>query len=100
MKKMELIDKKKGKKNLWIELMDSMFIMVLCFATLLTAMLMSGKSSGELNYAIDFKTLGIVVTSLLVYLIYILYQSDKELKSMIKSLYCDKEATNIEIKEA
>lgn len=93
-------EKKKGKKNFWIELADSMFIMVLCFATLLTAMLMSGNTSGELSYAINFKTLGIVITSLFIYLIYILYQSDRELKSMIQSLYCDEEVITIEIKEA
>lgn len=93
-------EKKKGKKNLWVELADSMFIMVLCFATLLTAMLMSGNTSGELSYAINVKTLGIVIASLVVYLVYILYQSDKELKSMIQSLYCDEEVINIEIKGA
>lgn len=97
---MEHIEKKKGKKNLWIELADSMFIMVLCFATLLTAMLMSGNTSGELSYAINFKTLGIVITSLFVYLIYILYQSDKELKTMIQSLYSDEKTIGIEVKEA
>lgn len=97
---MEITEKQKGKKNFWIELMDSMFIMVLCFATLLTAMLMSGKSSGALNYGIDFKTLGIVIVSLGIYLAYILYQSDRELRSMIQNLYCDTETTDIEVKEA
>lgn len=97
---MELTEKQKEKKNFWIELMDSMFIMVLCFVTLLTAMLMSGKSGGALNYGIDFKTLGIVIVSLAIYLVYVLYQSDRELKAMIQNLYCDSEPTSIEVKGA
>jgi len=97
---MELIDKTKKKTNFWVELADSMFIMILCFATLLTAMLMSGNTGGELSYGINFKTLGVVITSLFVYLTYILFQSDKELKSMIHRLYSDIESTTTEIKEA
>lgn len=97
---MELTKKQKEKKNFWAELMDSMFIMVLCFATLLTAMLMSGKSDGTLNYGIDFKTLGIVFVSLMLYLAYVLYQSDRELKAMIHNLYCDSEPASKEVKGA
>ncbi|SCZ81011.1 hypothetical protein [Acidaminobacter hydrogenoformans] len=97
---MELTEKQKEKKNFWVELMDSMFIMVLCFATLLTAMLMSGKSDGALSYGVDFKTLGLVCVSLVIYLAYVLYQSDRELKSMIQNLYCDSETTSIEVKGA
>jgi hypothetical protein len=97
---MELTEKQTKKKNFWIELMDSMFIMVLCFVTLLTAMLMSGKSGGALNYGIDFKTLGTVIVSLAIYLVYILYQSDRELKVMIRNLYCDSDSASAEAKEA
>ncbi|MBK5261703.1 MAG: hypothetical protein JJE17_03905 [Peptostreptococcaceae bacterium] len=97
---MDVTEKNKKKKSLWGELMDSIFIMILCFATLLTAMLMASKLDREMNYVIDFKTLGVVVAGLVTYLVYVLYNSDKELKEMIHQLYQDKDVTDIEKKEA
>lgn len=96
----DVTEKNKKKKSLWGELMDSIFIMILCFATLLTAMLMASKLDREMNYVIDFKTLGVVVAGLVTYLVYVLYNSDKELKEMIHQLYQDKDVTDIEKKEA
>lgn len=75
------------KKNMLVELMDSMFIMVLCFATLLTAMLITSNFSEKLSYVINAKTLGAVVAGLICYLMYVLLHSEKELKEMIHQLY-------------
>ena len=81
---------KKKKSKLLAEIFDSMFIMILCFATLLTSMLMQGET-GELSYFINYKTLIIMVIGLVIYLAFMLRQSDKELKDMINHIYRFKE---------
>ena len=40
--------------NIFMIIFDTMFIMLLCFATLLTAMLMKGHSLGGLDYHINY----------------------------------------------
>ena len=96
---MDAVKKHNRRKKFIIELMDAMFIMVLCFATLLTAMLMSGKADGVLSYVIHFKTLSAVIVSLIVYLAYVLRQSDKELKAMIHELYTVNEGSGDHLEE-
>ena len=83
--------KKENKKTkLIVEVFDSMFIMILCFVTLLSAMLMQGNA-GVLTYLIDFKTLLITIGGLVIYLTFVLRQSDKGLKKMIEHNYSNKE---------
>ena len=74
------------KTKLIVEIFDSMFIMILCFATLLSAMLMQ-RGGSELKYIINFKTLIITVVGLIVYLTFLLSQSDKGLKYMINHIH-------------
>lgn len=80
------------KSKLIVEVFDSMFIMILCFVTLLSAMLMQGNAS-VLTYIIDFKTLLITISGLLIYLTFVLRQSDKGLKKMIEHNYSNQESS-------
>jgi hypothetical protein len=87
-------------KTFWMELMDSMFILFLCFATLFTAMVIKEKIGSELSYIIDLKTLGAVILSLIIYLAYLLYHSDQEFKIAISSYYKEQVVNEIiELKE-
>lgn len=74
------------KTKLIVEIFDSMFIMILCFLTLLTAMLIQGGNS-VLTYVIDVKTLAITITGLVVYLTFVLRQSDKGLQKLTNHIY-------------
>ncbi|MFA9423301.1 MAG: hypothetical protein ACERLG_06970, partial [Sedimentibacter sp.] len=67
-------NEKNKKTNMVVEIFDSMFIMILCFATLLSAMLMQ-KKDFEISYIINFKTLFITLLGLVVYLAFMLSHS-------------------------
>ncbi len=78
----------KGRNNsLWVQVIDSLFVMILCFATLLTAMLINKGSVGGISYSIHVLSLVVTVAGLFFYLYYLLKQSDKGLKSMIQHIY-------------
>jgi len=77
--------------NIFMIVFDTMFIMLLCFATLLTAMLMKGHSMGGMDYHINYLTLGIMVIALLIYIFLLITNSEKGLKNMIKTIYADHE---------
>ncbi len=79
------------KTNIFMMIFDTMFIMVLCFATLLTAMLMKGDSIGGLDYHINCLTFGIMVIALMIYILLLVTNSEKGLRSMIKTIYIDHE---------
>jgi len=79
------------KTNIFMMVFDTMFIMLLCFATLLTAMLMKGHSMGGLNYHINYLTFGIMVIALMIYIFLLVVNSEKGLRSIIKSIYVDHE---------
>ena len=74
------------KQNIFFEIVDSLFIMLLCFGTLLTAMLMKGGSI-NLTYAIHIKTLLTVILGLAIYLTFTLSYSEKGLKKVIEHIY-------------
>jgi uncharacterized membrane protein YbhN (UPF0104 family) len=74
------------RRDVFLEITDSLFIMILCFGTLLTAMFMKG-SDISLSYTIHIKTFLIVFLGLIVCLHFILKNSEKELKKMIEYLY-------------
>lgn len=87
-------DQRKNPKNsVWMEAFDVMFIMLLCFITLLTTMLMRGKvlvgsgSTGGIDYSFNLPVFLMIVLVLGTYLFYVLSRSDKELKAMISHLY-------------
>lgn len=84
----------KSKRNLrqvFVDIFDILFIMILCFATLLTTMLMRGKvivgsgTSQGMDYSISGPMVLITVLVLIVYLIFVLARSDKELHSMVNN---------------
>ncbi|TJX15846.1 hypothetical protein E9840_01395 [Tissierella creatinini] len=83
--------KKSDKKNVFMEVFDSLFIMLLCFATLLSAMLIKGSGEGGIDYTLKVGSLAITAAVLLVYLLFVAKQSDKGLKTMISKLF-DKES--------
>jgi hypothetical protein len=67
---------------------DVLFIMILCFATLLTTMLIQGgvlvgNSSSGIHYVFKISTFLAIVVGFVGYLIFIIPQSDKELRAMV-----------------
>jgi len=74
------------KRNIFFEILDSLFIMILCFGTLLTAMLLKGGNI-SLSYSIHMNTFLIVIFGLTVCLAFILIHSEKGLKKIIEHLY-------------
>lgn len=85
------------KNNIILEIFDSMFIMILCFATLMSAMLMQSKDV-KISYIINFKTLLITFIGLAVYLVFMLSQSQKGLKSMIEHIYKNEKTDEVDAK--
>lgn len=83
-----------NKQNKWLThlkiVFDVMFIMLLCFSTLLATMLLQGGLlvGGE-GIQYDFNLVSFLITfvSLAGYVIYILKNSDKELKIIINRMY-------------
>ncbi len=77
------------KSGVFQEIFDSLFIMIICFATLLSAMLLKGKTVGIVGYAVDIPTLAIAGAGLAIYLVFILKKSDKELRAILADRYQD-----------
>jgi hypothetical protein len=87
-------EKAEGRKaGPFVQWFDVLFIMVLCFVTLMTTMLLRGKvlvGSGEssgLDYS--FKPVAFFAVAIFgaIYLRYLLVHSDRELKDMIDHVY-------------
>ena len=76
-----------------VEVFDILFIMLLCFATLLVTMLMRGKglvgsgSGGGLDYSFKLGSFSVTAGFLLLYLFYIISHSDRELRNFFNSHY-------------
>ena len=82
------MDTEKDKKsNLFQEIFDALFIMIICFATLLTAMILKGGTVGKSVYIVHITTLAIAILGFGVYLFFILKRSEKELKGIVSELY-------------
>lgn len=79
-----------------LEIFDALFIMLLCFATLFSAMLMKGDSLHGMRYSINALTLGITLIGLSIYFAFVLSQSDKGLKALIHRIYKNKSSTIVE----
>lgn len=80
-----------NQTNIFMMVFDTFFILVLCFATLLTAMLMKGDSMGGLNYHVNYLTFGVMLIALLIYIFLLLINSEKGLRNMIETIYVDHE---------
>ena len=76
-----------------VEVFDILFIMILCFVTLLTTMLMRGKvivgsgSGGGLTYNFSLASFAFTAIFLAIYLFYIIRHSEAELKSFYSGHY-------------
>ena len=87
----------KNKNNKFVQIFDILFVMVLCFVTLLTTMLargavIVGSGAGDgMKYVFEIGSFVITFIGLIIYLVFILFNSNKELGSMIKEFYGDKE---------
>ncbi|MDO8886509.1 hypothetical protein [Candidatus Oleimmundimicrobium sp.] len=80
-------------KNRFMEVFDVLFIMILCFTTLLTTMLMRGKvlvgsgSGGGMTYTFSAGTFLLTFLSLGTYLAIVIPQSNRELGEIVEGLY-------------
>lgn len=90
------VDKQKKPVNSpLMEVFDVMFIMLLCFVILLSTMLMRGKvlvgsgSTGGMDYSFNLPIFLMLVLALAIYLVYVFFSSNKELKAMITNLYSE-----------
>lgn len=82
---------KKKRQDKKSEIFDILFIMILCFATLLTTMIIQGGvivgGDGGMSYVIKFPSFILTIGGLMLYLVYTLGESNKELKKMISFIY-------------
>jgi len=85
--------------SIFVKIFDILFIMVLCFVTLLAAMLLRGKTeNGAGIYTVGMISLLVTVVGFIVYFLFLLIHSDKELKIMVDELYSGEDAeTKIEV---
>lgn len=94
----------RDKKNIFVGIFDILFIMVLCFISLLVPMLIRGKvlvgsgSSGGLHYTFSWPTFLLTLFIIGGYVYFVITQSDKELRHMIKKIYDAKDSKNLEDK--
>jgi hypothetical protein len=86
--------REKKKEHIIMQIIDVFFVMILCFATLLSTMLMQGKVLvgagdviGKIQYSFNAITFLTVAAILIFYTVFVYITSDKELKDMIKFLY-------------
>nr|WP_312576405.1 hypothetical protein [Sedimentibacter sp.] len=96
MRKEVMITKNNRNKkiDIFIEIFDSMFIMILCFATLLSAMLLQDNNA-KISYIINPKTLIVTFICLTAYLLFLFSQSQRGLKLMIKHVYKNKKSEEV-----
>lgn len=86
-----------GKNLDFMKLFDILFILVLCYLSLLLPILLrgtvlvgSGEASG-MDYTLNPLLLGLVIVSGVSYIVYLVYNSDKELREVINTVYGKKE---------
>lgn len=85
-----LKNKSEQKDNIFINIFDVCFIMVLCFITLFAAMLIQGSGAGIMHYHFKFATFIVTIGGLLIFLAYIIPQSERQLKFAFEQFYKDK----------
>jgi len=80
----------KAESGVFVKVFDIMFVMALCFVTLLATMLMRGKTVNNADiYAVEIVSALVTVIGFTVYFVSVLASSDKELKLMVDELYSD-----------
>lgn len=79
----------KSWKRLLLTVWDVLFVMVLCFAILLTTMLVSHSSdqTGFTGYTVDPILLACVVLSTTLYLVFMLHASLKGLRQIVDNYF-------------
>ena len=94
-----IVETEESERNFWLVTFDVVFIMLLCFATLLSTMLMRGTvivgsgSAGGLEYTFDSTSFLVTACALAFYLVYIINKSDNELREMIENVYDNENLT-------
>jgi amino acid transporter len=84
---------KNNTKSTLIKIFDILFIMILCFATLFVTMKNNDSLLNWLNpnknniYSFELISFIVMVVCFIAYLIYIISNSNKELKNMIAEIY-------------
>lgn len=90
----------KKKDSYLFQIFDTLFILILCFGTLFTAMMLQKGDVEGLKYVINFKTLIITFVVLLLYLTYIIPISNKQLGRLVDLVYSEKDcSTSAEVEE-
>lgn len=72
------------------EAFDILFIMILCFATLLSAMLIKGDSPIRMEYVIRPGTFLLTLGAVAGYMWYVARESKKGLREMVAKVYGEK----------
>jgi hypothetical protein len=86
-------NERRTTKNAIVEVFDVVFIMVLCFGTLLTSMLLQGKviigsgETGNFDYNFSIPLFLLTLATFFAFLLYVLPRSNTELRSMIDRMY-------------
>jgi len=74
--------------NAFVKVFDIVFIMILCFATLLATMLLRGKTENDAGiYSVKLPIVALTVVGFTLYFLYLLRHSHKELKLMVEEMY-------------
>ena len=82
-----------GAKDVLAEVWDILFVMILCFATLLATMLVKGRvitgtdGGGSSLYRFDPGKFVLTAVFLVAYLLFVVKRSEKDLKSFYSSYY-------------
>jgi len=79
--------------NAFVKVFDIVFIMLLCFGTLLATMLLRGKTVNNAHiYDVKLPIVILTVVGFTLYFLYLLRHSHKELKLMVEEMYREDEA--------
>ena len=83
-----------GKRfRAFVQWFDTLFIMALCFVTLLVTMLLRGKvlvgngAASVLDYSVGIGSCMLVLVTFAVYVCYMLRHSERELRDMVNHVY-------------
>lgn len=71
----------------WLVLFDTLFVMLLCFATLLSAVLFKGESGPGIRYFLNLPTVALTVGALALYFGYLLPRSERGLHQTVSQVY-------------
>jgi len=86
-------DAPRQRSHRFVQWFDTLFMMVLCFVTLLATMLLRGKvlvgegTGSGLDYSFGFASCILVLLLFGVYIWYLLVHSERELKDMVNHVY-------------